>query len=112
MKLTINLLLISLVLIVGCSTPSKLIATSSTTVDHAMKAWAVYVVDGHATLKQKQQVDKAQADYYAAEDLAIAANLGFKDSADKKAWLKARDLMLANQQALIDLITTFTHKKT
>ena len=96
----------------GCSTPSKFIAASSTTVDHAMKAWAVYVVDGHATPEQEAKVKKAQKSYYAAEDLALAAIAGVEAGGDKTAWLKARDLMLANQKTLIDMINTFTHKKT
>ena len=108
----IALSVICVLLLVGCSTPSKFVASSSTTVDHAMKAWAVYVVDGLATPKQIQQVKKAQQDYYAAEDLALAAIAGVEVGGDKTAWLKARDLMLANQQTLIDLINTFTHKKT
>jgi hypothetical protein len=103
--------IVPLALLTGCSTPGKVIATSSSTVEHALKMFAVYSVDGHATEAQREQVKRLQADYYAAEDVALAAYAEFSKSGEKLTWEKARDFMWAQENALIALIEGFTGKK-
>lgn len=102
---------VMLALTSGCNTTGKLIATSSTTVDHAMQGWAVYVVDGKATAEQEKQVRKAKDLYDAAEDAAVEAYTTFSLTGDKSRWEQARDYLWAQQRALISLVEQFTGRK-
>ncbi len=105
-----NLLLFSILilsLLAGCATPGKLIASSSTTVDHAMRAWAVWVVDGKATPEQELRVRALKAKYDAAEDAAVQANIAFA-SGDKTRWAAAKAFLIEQQQALLSLVSTLT----
>lgn len=113
MKQFLSLLFV-ITLLVGCdgcsSTPAKLIATSSSTVDHAMKAWAVYVVDGKASAAQEAMVRDAKAKYDAAEDAAVKAYVSYTKSGDKLTWAVANDLLTKNKESLLNLITLLTGK--
>ena len=109
MKLLITLAFCATVLLAGCQTPGKYIATSSTTVDHAMQAWAVYVVDGHATPEQELAVRKVKTLHEIAEDAAVLAYTDFKITGDKTVWLKARDVLRLNQANLLAIIASFTN---
>jgi predicted lipid-binding transport protein (Tim44 family) len=94
--------------VTGCgTTPGKVIASASTSVDHAMQGWMVYVVDGHATPAQEQAVRAAHLDYLAAEDAALAAYAGFAATGEASAWQRARDFLNGQQQALLALISSF-----
>ena len=96
-------------LLAGCATPGKIIASSSTTVDHAMKAWAVWVVDGHATPEQETKVRALKLKYDSAEDAAVQANIAFA-SGDKTRWAAAKAFLMEQQQALLSLVSTLTGK--
>jgi hypothetical protein len=100
----------------GCKTAGKLVATSSVTVDKALRAWAVYYVDNEGTAnavtpKQLAAVEKAQSNYYMAEDQAIAAYASFVKNGDEGAWKAATSYLREQQQSLIQLIETFTKGK-
>jgi ABC-type phosphate/phosphonate transport system ATPase subunit len=97
-------------LCVGCQTTGKLIATTSTSVDHAMRAWAVYEVDGKATEAQKSQVRYFKQQYDLAEDAAVAAFVVMSETGDKSSWLTAKEYLYKNQQNLINLVTLITGK--
>lgn len=109
MKKLVTLIGITL-LLAGCSTTGKLIATSSTTVDHAMRAWAVHVVDGKASAAQEETVKAAKLKYDAAEDQAVAAYTTFTDTGNVAVWKAAKVYLLQQQQNLINLIEQFTGK--
>jgi transcriptional regulator GlxA family with amidase domain len=109
--LIIGVLLVATFLISGCSTTGKVIATSSTTVDHAMQAWAVYVVDGKASMAQEQAVRAAKEKYDAAEDAAVEAYIQFSKDDYRPAWEKARDYLTSQAEALTALIQQFTGEK-
>ncbi len=111
MKLLITIAFCATVLL-GCSTPGKYIAASSTTVEHAMQAWAVFVVDGHATPEQELAVRQLKTRYDTAEDAAVSAYVDMNQTGDKTAWLIARDLLKANQANLLALVTAFTNRTT
>lgn len=95
-------------LLAGCTTPGKIIASSSITADKAMQSWSVYVVDGKATLEQQAKVKELQARYYAAEDAALDAYLVFVKTDDESAWLKARVYLNEQRENLVKLITVLT----
>lgn len=95
----------------GCQTAGKVIATSSTTVDHAMQAWAVYVVDGHATPAQENQVRILKNNYDQAEDIAVAAYAVYSETGDKTQWERAKELLLKKQTQLVNLVSSLTGKK-
>lgn len=109
MKILLLFSILIISLLAGCSTPGKLIASSSTTVDHAMKAWAVWVVDGKATPDQEAQVRAFKIKYDAAEDAAVKANIAFA-SGDKASWAAAKAYLVEQQQALLNLVSTLTGK--
>jgi hypothetical protein len=109
MKYLITLLSVTF-LVCGCQTPGKIIATTSTSVDHAMQTWAVYVVDGKATPEQETKVKEFKLRYDAAEDLALSAFIEYTKTDDKSVWLRAKDLLKAQQLNLINLVNQFTGK--
>ncbi len=96
----------------GCqTTPGKYISSSSTTVNHAMQAWAVYVVDGRATPEQEAAVRAAKDNYDVAEDVAVIAYAQSQSTGDQSRWIIYRDLLSQHQAELIQLVTLFTGKK-
>lgn len=111
MKKLLTLTLFVCLLLTGCQNVGKVIASSSTTVDHALKAWSVYVVDGHATDAQSAEVEKYQKSYYVAEDLALDAYRQSVKTGDKEAYKIALDTLKASEQSLIAVIQTFTKKE-
>lgn len=105
MKSLFAIVLIAIVsLLAGCATSGKLIATSSTSVDHAMQAWAVYVVDGRATVAQEASVRVLKEKYDLSEDAAVAAFASFTQTGDKTAWQQASAYLQTNEANLISLI--------
>lgn len=94
-------------LLAGCATSGKFIATTSTTVDKAMKGWAAFVVSGHATLAQEEAVRRAHRDYIASEDLALAA----LESGSKLDLQTARKFLNEHQASLLQLIELFSRKE-
>jgi len=108
MRKLVFILIVFVGLLTGCkTTPGKIIASSSTTVDHAMKAWAVFVVDGHATAAQEATVKSLKEKYDAAEDAAVEANARL----DPPSWAAAKQYLLEQQTNLIQMVTMFTGKK-
>jgi hypothetical protein len=106
--LTITIAVICL-LTNGCKSTGNLIATSFTTVDHAMQAWAVYVVDGKATMTQELAVREAKLKYDVAEDTAVAAYVKLA-SGDKVTWAIARDHLIQQRENLLNLLSVLTGK--
>lgn len=109
-KLYIFLTITVISLLAGCTTPGKLIASSSSTVDHAMQAWAIYVVDGKATIAQENMVRAYKIKYDAAEDAAVEANLKFATTGDKAAWKLAKEYLTEQKDNLINLVSSLTGK--
>lgn len=108
---TLSLVMLGVALLTGCrTTPSKVIATSATTVDKAMKAWAVYVVDGHATDAQRQKVRELQASYYAAEDSLLIANAMYEKLGTAPTWQEAAQQLINAETELVGFITALTGK--
>ncbi len=99
MKKFIGLVLV-LTLLVGCSTAGRLVASSSSSVDHAMQGWAVLVVDGKTKPAQEERVRNAHTKYLKAEDAAVEA-LGTTN------WASAKVFLVENQNLLLELIETF-----
>ena len=110
MKTLIGMMVAVVMIFTGCATTGKLIATSSTTVDHAMQAWAVYVVDGKASKVQEDRVRVAKEKYDAAEDAAVEAYATFSAGGSKSSWTVAQEYLKQSQSSLISLITMFTGK--
>lgn len=108
MKTLLLVMLAALGFLVGCATSGKFIAASSTTVDKAMKSWAAYVVEGHATPAQEEAVRRAHKDYLASEDLALAA----LESGSKPDLQTARKFLTEHQAALLQLVELFSRKET
>jgi heat shock protein HslJ len=98
-------------LLSGCASPGKYIVTTSIAVDHAMQAWAVYVVDGHASINDELTVMAAHQRYIAAEDAVLEAWLAFQKSGDKLTWIEARDTLLRRQADLLMLVDKLTKEK-
>jgi len=97
----------------GCqSTPTKLIAATSATVDGAMKAWAIYVVDGHATEAQRVRVRELQARYYLAEDSMLVAYSVYSHTGVVEDWQEAAKLLIESEAALVNFIASITGKAT
>lgn len=101
---------ISALIWTACTTTSKLIVASNITVDHAMQAWAVHVVDGKATPAQEDAVRQAKLKYDAAEDALVEANIKFAQT-DKSAVKLAREYLKEQREALIVLIQHLIGKK-
>lgn len=87
----------------GCATTGKMVASTSSTVEHAMQMWAVFVVDGHATPTQEARVKRALEDYYAAEDLVISA----MKKGDPLTLETAKQWLKENRDLLLGLINGF-----
>lgn len=103
--------LLGLALVTGCkTTPSKVIAASAVTVDKAMQAWAVYVVDGHATDAQRFKVRELQSKYYAAEDAMLIANAMYEKMGIAPTWQDAARELIAAENTLVEFITSVTGK--
>jgi heat shock protein HslJ len=98
-------------LLSGCASPGKYIVTTSIAVDHAMQGWAVYVVDGHATINDELTVMAAHERYIATEDAVLEAWLAFQKSGDKLTWIEARDALLRYQLDLLMLVDQLTKEK-
>jgi hypothetical protein len=71
----------------GCKTTDtgKVIATTATTVDAAMKGWAIHVHEGKATAEQERKVAAAWLRYKAIESAAVKAYAAAYKSRDKDA---------------------------
>lgn len=110
MKTILALLLTSSLFLCGCANTGKILVSASTTVDHAMQAWAVYVVDGKAKPQDEAVVRKAFDSYKAAESIALSAYLESEKTGDKTAFEKARDVLLREQVALLALVTQLQRK--
>lgn len=110
-KYLITLTVTVCLLLTSCVNVGRVIATNSTTVDHAMKAWSVYVVDGHATPEQEAKVKEAQLAYYAAEDLALDAYRTYHKTGDKTVYVIAAERLQAQSQNLVTLIQFLSKKE-
>lgn len=95
----------------GCSTTGKLIATSTTTVDHAMQAWAVYVVDNQSTLEQENKVRELKAKYDLAEDVVLDAYGESVKTGNKTTLQIAKNALATAQRNLVAAVELFTNKK-
>lgn len=113
MKQIITLtILVTALLCGGCASTGKLIATGSTTVDHAMQAWAVFVVDGKASVEQEEVVRSYKNRYYIAEDSAVLALVDYEQHPGDKTNLEtAINVLKIHKQNLIKLVESFTGKK-
>ena len=98
-------------LLSGCASPGKYIVTTSIATDHAMQAWAVWVVDGHATINDELTVMAAHERYLAAEDAVLEAWLAWQKTGDKLTWIEARDALLRRQSDLLMLVDKLTKEK-
>lgn len=99
----------------GCAsfqvTSGKLLASSALSVDAAMKGWAQWVVAGQATTDQESAVKAAYQRYQVSMSLAQSAYTAAVATDDRTAFQRAADVLAANKQALVDLITSFQAPK-
>lgn len=108
-----NIILSVLVAIVfcGCQTAGKTLAATAVTVDSAMRAWAIYVVDGHATPEQENKVrdvyHKYQLAMQASRDAYSAAAVLKDESIYKRTYVGLN----AAKEDIVALIKEFTTKK-
>jgi hypothetical protein len=90
----------------GCATqdvPGRTLATAAVTVDKAMQAWAIYVVQGHATASDEAAVRKAYSRYQLS--MALAESLYREAQQDGPALDKAIAALIAAKADLINLVT-------
>jgi 3-methyladenine DNA glycosylase/8-oxoguanine DNA glycosylase len=106
----LTLIALILTMLCGCASAGKSIATASTTVDSAMKGWAVYAYDHKPTPEQMKEIDKALTSYQLAEDVALKAFLEAQKTGDRTAYQKALAAMLATQADLLTLLNTIQGK--
>lgn len=114
--LAVAFLLASLIgCVSGCATTQttagKLLASTAITVDGAMQGWATWVAAGQSNPQQEAQVKAAYQKYQASMALASSAYAALAAGGDKTAWETAANLLTANQNALLAIITSFQGAK-
>jgi len=109
---TITSLLITLTLLViniGCvttqSTAAKLIASTATTVDNAMKGWATFVVIHGVSEADQQPIRNAYATYQHAMLITKTAYSDLVSLGDKESWAKASTTLSGITRSLIMTIS-------
>lgn len=108
MKKALALVLVAVTLVLaGCQSTGRVIASASSAVDHGLKAYAVLMVDEKTTSDQDRRVKLAQERYYAAEDAALTAYLTWYKTGDDTAWERAKAQLLLAQSNLLNLLREF-----
>ena len=104
------LIVTTAIVVCGCSTTGKTLATIATTADKAMEGWATYVVINKVPEADQAPVRAAYAKYQAS--MQVASSL-YQQSAgkDTPALESAAKVLRDNQWALINLIESFKTRK-
>jgi len=89
----------------------KSLASASVSVDAAMKGWAVWVANGHATLEQEAKVRDAYGKYQAAMRLASNTYQSAVAAKDKSLMKIAMNVVAESRQSFLALIAEFTQRK-
>lgn len=104
----------ALLFLVGCasfnSNAGKTLASVATSVDTAMKSYAVYVAVNNVPAQKQSPVRMAYGNYQLAMSAAESAYISLVKTGDRTAWVKASEALVASQGPLLALIAQITGK--
>ncbi len=114
-KLTVALFC-SVALLSACvsfqNSAGKLLATTATTVDAAMKGWATWVAKNPPNPLAEAKVRDAYQKYQASMTIACNAYTNAVATGERSGWKIASDVLTANQTSLLNLVKSFETIKT
>lgn len=115
MKKLIPLIIGLLFITTACNTIKntgpKVMASTALAVDAAMKSWAVWVVNGHATPAQEQNIRDVYKKYQVSMLIAYNAYTQSVNSGNDSAWKIASTMLDSNKNQLISLVQMFMANK-